>query len=282
MVQLRLICAACVIIGYCFGLFQTAYIYSSTRNIDIKKEGSGNAGTTNMFRVMGLKAGLVTFIGDIAKLVAAVFFTRIIFLSICGLQIDITALTLYTGVGVVLGHDFPFYLKFKGGKGVATSAAIVFCTWEWKYILIGAAVFFAAAFITKYISLSSMLMMLVFAISSVIFNCVGITKVAQPWRLDCMIIACFLAALCIFQHRSNIVRIIKGTERKFSFKQEKKEARENGEIVQEQIAENKAERREYKETKHEAKEKYHELKKEAHREYKQTKKNKPYKRKNNE
>ncbi len=288
MSELRLVCFACVVIGYCFGLFQTAYLYSHARNIDIKKEGSGNAGTTNMFRVMGLKAGLVTFLGDIAKLVAAVFLTRFIFLTVFSLPIDLSALTLYTGTGVVLGHNFPCYLKFKGGKGVATSAAIVFCTWDWKYILIGAVVFFAVALLTKYISLSSMMMMISFAIASVVFNCLGITKVAQPWRIDCMIIACFLAALCIFQHRANIGRIIKGTESRFSFKQEKKEAKINGEIVQEQIAENKAERKEFKDTKHEAKSEYHKMKKElragrkeAKREYKKVKRSKPYKRKNN-
>lgn len=288
MTNLRLICFACVVIGYIFGLFQTAYLYSHARNIDIKKEGSGNAGTTNMFRVMGWKAGLITFLGDIAKLVAAVFLTRIIFLNVLGLPIDMSALTLYTGTGVVLGHNFPCYLKFKGGKGVATSAAIVFCTWDWKYILIGAVIFFGIAFTTKYVSLSSMCMMLSFAIASIIFNTLGITKVAAEWRIDCTIIACFLAALCIFQHRSNIGRIVHGTESRFSFKKEKKEAKENGVVVQEQIAENKAERREFKETKHEAKEKYHEMKhelrvdkKNAKKAYKKVKKSKPYKRKSN-
>ena len=104
----------CVAIGYLFGLLQTGYLYGKTQHVDIRKEGSGNAGTTNALRTMGWKAGAITFLGDCFKCVLAVAATYFIYGKT---QADIwPLLMMYTGAGVILGHNFPFYMKFKGGN----------------------------------------------------------------------------------------------------------------------------------------------------------------------
>ena len=96
----------CLLIGYVCGLFQTAYIYGKMHGIDIRTVGSGNAGTTNALRVLGKKAGLIVFLGDVAKTVIAVLIVRLLF----GTEYadSIYMLVLYTAAGVNLGHNFPF------------------------------------------------------------------------------------------------------------------------------------------------------------------------------
>lgn len=274
----------CLVLGYGFGLIQTAYLYSNSRNINIQQEGSGNAGTTNMVRVMGWKAGLITFIGDIAKLIIAIIFTKAVFISFLHLNIDSITLALYTGLGVILGHNYPFYLNFKGGKGFAASAALVICLWDWRLIVICLAVFLLIAVTTRYISLASMSTMLVFAVVFTVFVLTGTIEISERWRPDSIILAILVAALCIWQHRENIQRLLSRSENKFSFKTQKEEAHQAGEIVRQQVLQNKEERKEYKiekkEAKHEYKEAKHEYKeavREAKEEYKEIKKYKPTK-----
>ena len=274
---MRIICILCLILGYGFGLIQTAYIYSNARNIDIKREGSGNAGTTNMIRVMGFKAGLITFIGDILKLVVAILVTKGVFIWFLHLNIDPMTLALYTGFGVVLGHNFPFYLHFDGGKGFAASAALIICLWDWKLIVIGVLAFFITAVFTKYISLASMITMVSFAVANTIFILTDVTHIDERWVPDTIIISILLAALCVWQHRTNLERLISGTESKFSFSSHNQEANKAGEIVKAQVEVNKEERREYKAEKKEAKAEYKEIKREAKEEYKKIRMYKPTK-----
>ena len=111
----RLVCLA---VGYLFGIFQTGYIYGRVHGIDIRKYGSGNSGSTNALRVMGKKAGLTVFAGDFLKTVIPCMAVRCIFKN----QPDYAYVyMLYIGLGVILGHNYPFYLHFKGGKGIAVS-----------------------------------------------------------------------------------------------------------------------------------------------------------------
>ena len=112
----------CILIGYACGLFQTSYIYGKIKHIDIRDYGSGNAGTTNALRTLGKKAGAVTFIGDIMKPVIAMFICYLLFRN--SAQDYIKALCLYAGAGAVLGHVFPVYLGFRGGKGIATLGGV--------------------------------------------------------------------------------------------------------------------------------------------------------------
>ena len=110
-------------IGYAFGLCQTGYLYGKTKGIDIRKEGSGNAGTTNSLRVLGPKAGLITFLGDLFKAIFAVLLVKLLFIDQYPSLLKV--LELYAGFGAVLGHNFPFYLGFKGGKGIACTGGTV-------------------------------------------------------------------------------------------------------------------------------------------------------------
>ena len=114
----------CILIGYAFGLFQSGYLLGKLHGIDIRKEGSGNSGTTNALRVMGVKAGLLVFAGDVIKLFAAAFVTHLIFSPGRWHEPYSMILILYTAIGAVLGHNYPFYLSFKGGKGIAVTAAV--------------------------------------------------------------------------------------------------------------------------------------------------------------
>lgn len=100
--------------GYACGLFETGYFYGKKKGVDIRTKGSGNSGATNTLRTFGWKAGLVTCLGDILKTVAAVLAVKLIFGRTY--TEDIILLELYAGFGAVLGHNFPFYLKFKGRK----------------------------------------------------------------------------------------------------------------------------------------------------------------------
>ena len=112
-ILVRLICLAA---GYCFGIFQTAYIYGRTQGIDIRTLGSGNAGTTNVLRNFGKKAGIIVFICDIGKCILAYYICSLLF-GFSGIPGRL--LGLYGAVGAVIGHCFPFYMQFRGGKGIA-------------------------------------------------------------------------------------------------------------------------------------------------------------------
>ena len=143
----------CLIIGYICGLFQTSYIIGRMHKTDIREHGSGNAGTTNALRTFGKKAGALTLLGDILKCVIAVLLANLIFGKSCG---DIMPLlSVYAAAGCILGHNFPAYLNFRGGKGFAASVGFILI-FDWKIFLVGAVVFFAVFFLTHYVSLGSL------------------------------------------------------------------------------------------------------------------------------
>ncbi len=217
----RLLAFSALIIGYFFGLFQSAFILSKARHVDIYSKGSGNPGTTNMFRVMGAGFGLLTFLLDIAKVVAAIFLTKYIFLTWLQLPIDPIALKLYTGLGVVLGHNFPIYLHFKGGKGVAATCAVYACLGEWKYIIVGLFVFLLIFLITRYVSLASMTVLIVLMFEFLLLTLMNWTYVESGWLIDCQVIVITFAALVLITHRQNILRLLYGEESRFSFRRKK-------------------------------------------------------------
>ena len=110
-------------IGYVFGLFQTAFIYGKLHGIDIREHGSGNAGTTNTLRVLGTKAGLIVLAGDIIKCILAIVISGAIFGP--SHPEEVYLLKLYAAAGAILGHNFPFYLNLKGGKGKPATAGLI-------------------------------------------------------------------------------------------------------------------------------------------------------------
>lgn len=204
----RLICIA---IGYVFGLFQTSYIYGKLQGIDIRQHGSGNAGTTNMLRTLGTGAGAVTFIGDSLKCVVAVAVMKLIY---GGSHSEILPLlSIYTAAGVILGHNFPFYLKFRGGKGIAASVGLALSL-NWIITLIGAVTFFAVFMTTHYVSLGSLTIYVGFVIELIILGQCGLLGMEQNYLYEMYVVAFLLMVLAFWMHRANIQRLIRGEERK--------------------------------------------------------------------
>lgn len=215
----------CIIIGYIFGLFQTGYLYGKMNYIDIRDYGSGNAGTTNAMRVLGKKAGVITYIGDTLKGVFCGILIRIIFSTCIGLDgAYIFVLVLYGGLGVVLGHNFPFYMNFKGGKGIAASSGVIISLLDIRLMIIACVTFVLVAVLSRYVSLASITMMIVFFISIVIFGFAGWLPVSKTSHfIETIIMAFLLSALAIVRHKANIGRLINGTERKIGEKKDNKE-----------------------------------------------------------
>ena len=141
----RLICLA---IGYVCGLFQTSYIIGRFHQTDIREHGSGNAGTTNALRTFGKKAGAMTLLGDCLKCVAAILLVKVFFGKTYGSVLPL--LTVYAAAGCILGHNFPFYLNFRGGKGIAASVGFILA-FDWRIFLICAVIFFTLFFTTHYV-----------------------------------------------------------------------------------------------------------------------------------
>ena len=212
----RLVCLA---IGYCLGLFQTAYFYGKMKGIDIRQHGSGNAGTTNTLRVLGTKAGLIVLLGDILKTILAVVIVTLLFKD--SYPDTIYLLKLYAGMGAILGHNFPFYMNFKGGKGIAATAGLVL-SFHPYFIVVGAILFFGAFCITHYVSLGSLLVYAGLMIQMVICGQMGLFEgMTQANLVEMYIVTAFLTIMAYYKHRGNIVRLLKGEERKTYLKKKK-------------------------------------------------------------
>ena len=202
----------CLLIGYVFGLFQTAYFHGKAHGIDIREYGSGNAGTTNTLRVLGTKAGLIVLAGDCLKCMAAVGVVRLIYQN--SRPDMIYLLCLYAGAGAILGHNFPFYMRFRGGKGIAATAGLIL-SFHPYFILMGVIVFFGVFFTTHLVSLGSLLVYAGFMIEMVVCGQAGVFGDLPPAILYEMYgVSAFLAVMAYWRHRQNIVRLIHGRERR--------------------------------------------------------------------
>ena len=199
----------CVVIGYLFGLIQTGYIYGKIKKIDIRKHGSGNAGTTNALRTLGWKAGVITFIGDCLKCVLAVTVIQLIFIQ----DPRQVLYSMYAGLGAVLGHNFPFYLKFKGGKGIASTAGLILAVHPGMFLIV-AVVFIGIVLITQYVSLASIVIMILFVVMVVVKGQSGMLFLPNGDLYEYYALAIVLALLAIWRHRANIKRLLNGTENK--------------------------------------------------------------------
>lgn len=212
----RLICLG---IGYVFGLFQTGYIYGRMHGMDIRKHGSGNAGSTNALRTMGVKAGAITLLGDCFKCVIAVLVVRGIFASRCPEILPL--LSMYAGFGAVLGHNYPFYLGFKGGKGIAATAGMILAT-DLRMAAVCLVVFVVIVVVTRYVSLGSLVVTVLFLAGLVICGQIGEFGMAQNYLFEMYGVGLLFTLSAFFQHRANIKRLREGTENKIGLK--KKEA----------------------------------------------------------
>jgi len=202
----------CLVIGYIFGLFQTAFIYGKAHGIDIRKYGSGNSGTTNALRVLGTKAGLIVLLGDCLKCILAVCLTRLLFGA--SHPDIIYLLCLYAAAGAILGHNFPFYMNFRGGKGIAATAGLIL-SFHPYFVVMGVLVFFGIFFTTHYVSLGSLLVYACFLVEMVICGQMGVFKgMTQANLYELYALTVLLTAMAYWKHRENIKRLIHGEERK--------------------------------------------------------------------
>lgn len=208
----------CIIIGYAVGLFQTGYIYGRMHHLDIREHGSGNAGTTNITRVLGKKAGIITYLGDALKSVVSAVIIHFAF-GADNLDIEFL-LVLYGGLGVVLGHNFPFYLKFKGGKGIAATSGVALSLFPYNWVLtvLGFLTFTGVSLATKYVSVGSLVFVTGFLIEFVIFGQCGYFGVGASILYEAYAVVLFITVLAFARHRANIKRLLNGTERKIGQK----------------------------------------------------------------
>lgn len=201
----------CLAIGYVFGLFQSGYLYSRLHGTDIRNYGSGNAGSTNVLRVMGKKAGAVVLVCDVLKCILATAAARLLFRDKS--QEMVRLLVLYTGAGVILGHNFPFYMNFKGGKGIAASAGLIIAIADWRLFLICLAVLVASVLATRYVSVGSILALVSFFIVWTWLCLSGQIELGE-YTVESCVVVFLLAVLGIWQHRANIGRLVRGQENK--------------------------------------------------------------------
>lgn len=193
----------CLCIGYAVGCITTGFIVSKVTKTDLRQKGSGNLGTTNALRVLGFRAGAATFVGDILKGVVAFCVCRMLFPE------DMLLAGLYAGAGAVLGHDFPFYLQFKGGKGIAATIGTVLClgvTFSPWLAILSFGVGILAVVITHYISVGSIAFSITILLSAILLK--------MP--IEGILLLAALMALAIWRHRANIQRLRAGTENRFT------------------------------------------------------------------
>lgn len=199
-VSIALIC----VLGYLLGGINGAILLSKlVEKDDVRRHGSGNAGFTNFFRNYGKRTSLLVILIDAAKAAASCLLSGWL-LGKYGLR---TEGMLLGGLAATLGHDFPAFLGFRGGKGIVCGFATALVT-DWRVGLILFAVFALVYFLTHYVSLASVLCALGFFVSFWLF---------YPGRPFVLILSGCLSALAIFLHRENIGRLVRGQERKTYF-----------------------------------------------------------------
>ena len=200
---------ASLLIGYLFGIIQTAYFYGKMNGIDIREHGSGNAGTTNALRVLGKKAGAIVFAGDFLKCFISVHLVQLIFKNSAADFLPLVA--MYAATGCILGHNFPVQLNFRGGKGIACTAGLL-ASFDVRIGVIALLTFLAIVIATRYVSLGSIVIVTEFLLCCIIFGQLGFYGVSQAVLIEIYVLASFLAVMAIYRHRANIVRLLNGTE----------------------------------------------------------------------
>lgn len=187
-----------VVCSYLLGSVPFGYlIFYLSEGKDIRGLGSGNIGATNVLRSKGKLAGLATLLLDVLKGALPIIYGRIHF--------DLPWIVLLGGLAVLLGHVFPVFLKFRGGKGVGSLVG-VFLVFYYPALLVFLLVFFLTLWLSRYVSLGSLLG------ASALFFCILFTQVAEA-----SIVVLLMLLLIVFRHRANIQRLLAGNENKFSF-----------------------------------------------------------------
>ena len=194
---------AIAVIGYLLGNISSGFLVAKAFGLkDIRKHGSGNSGTTNVLRTLGWLPSILTLIGDCLKGLAA---------CLIGRWLAGDAGMLVGGLAAILGHDFPVFLGFKGGKGIATSLGLIIAIDPWLALALLAVQIIAVA-VTRYMSVASLITTVAFPVFTAILY-----RQRESYTL-LIIAACIASALSLFGHRGNILRLIRGEENKLDFK----------------------------------------------------------------
>lgn len=204
------------IIAYLLGSISFSVIISKKMaGFDVREKGSGNAGTTNVLRTVGKKASIITLICDILKGVIAILVAYIVGLIMKD-KVDKALLIELAGIAVILGHTFPIFFGFKGGKGIATALGVLMMT-NWNIGLICLVFALVLMILTKMVSLGSIA-------AAILFPVLIIFMPHNAYLVDgnYIIYSILLAVLVVFNHRSNVKRLLTGTENKIDFKKLKK------------------------------------------------------------
>lgn len=209
-------CVIMAIIAYCIGSINFSVIISKKMaGFDIREKGSGNAGSTNMLRSVGKKAAAITLVCDILKGVVAIIISIIIGNIVEGTNKEL--LLQIAGIAVVVGHTFPIFFEFKGGKGVATSLGILLMS-NWQIGLICLVFALALMILTRMVSVGSCGAAVLFPVLTLFINDNYTILEAEKKGSTYFIYSVILAAIILYNHRSNIKRLLNGTENKISFK----------------------------------------------------------------
>jgi len=202
---------AVIIAGYLCGCLESGYYISKIfLGKDIRDYGSHNSGTTNMLRVFGWKYAGFTFLGDTLKAFIPVLLVKLVLVPRLGLpvgSIHAEMLQLVTGFAVVIGHNYPFNLKFVGGKGSAATGAVMMA-FDWRMGVLSILIFTIVVALTRYVSLASMTYSVALVIEMAVFH---------P-KLPLILVTTLFPIFSIYRHRANVGRLLAGTESKFGQK----------------------------------------------------------------
>ncbi|CDD16223.1 MAG: glycerol-3-phosphate 1-O-acyltransferase PlsY [Clostridia bacterium] len=198
------------ILSYLIGSINFSIIISKkVAGFDVREKGSGNAGTTNMLRTVGKKAALITLVCDILKGVISILLALLI--GKIAKEANNSILVQIAGILVIIGHTFPIFFKFKGGKGVATAVGVLLTT-NWQIGLICLIFGLVLIALTRMVSLGSITAAILFPIL-VLF-----IKTNYIVEGNYFIYSLIIAVMVVFNHRENVKRLLSGTENKLSFK----------------------------------------------------------------
>ncbi|MBO7227686.1 MAG: glycerol-3-phosphate 1-O-acyltransferase PlsY [Bacteroidales bacterium] len=208
---------ACIVVGlvisYLVGsISPSIWIGRIFYNIDIRTKGSKNAGSTNTIRVLGLKAGIIVFIIDVIKGCLALFLANL-FVQLFLFDSQLEIYNIAAAACVVLGHVFPIYEGFKGGKGVATMLGVLIYLYSSIFAIL-LAIFIIVFLIWRYISLGSITAAICFPITYYIHSVYWVEDLDPILFIFSIAVAIFI----VYTHRKNIGRLLKGEEKKFKFK----------------------------------------------------------------
>ena len=204
-----------LLIGYIFGMFLSGFFIGKSKDVDIRTQGSGNVGTTNTMRILGIRIGAITLLLDSMKCILALFVVWALFRT--RQPEHLRLLMLYGALGAILGHDFPVFMKFKGGKGIATSFGMLIVLYP-QFLPICVLLFALAVGLTRFVSLGSILAAAAVIVQVIVFGQMGLLQYPSGDLPEAQIITVGIGLLAIYLHKSNIKRLLAGNENKLSFK----------------------------------------------------------------